>query len=153
MIDVDENNDNKFSYEEFVKLMLKSSRQKSCLLGTYLNDSNHAWRIISYILSYSSKVITFMSDKIFFRLCNDSHGNNMKMWLKVYWWQRFFIFGTVKIEIILYTCRYIGHMVITVKILTFHLIESYFLTIYTAWLSSNKTLSVDVFYCIMINIR
>ena len=42
MIDVDENNDNKFSYEEFVKLMLKSSRQKSCLLGTYLNDSNHA---------------------------------------------------------------------------------------------------------------
>ena len=41
MIDVDENNDNKFSYEEFVKLMLKSSKPKSCLLGTYLNDSNH----------------------------------------------------------------------------------------------------------------
>ena len=41
LIDVDENNDNKFSYEEFVKLMLKSSKPKSCLLGKYLNDSNH----------------------------------------------------------------------------------------------------------------
>ena len=36
MKDVDENGDNKFNYEEFVTLMTKSSRQKSCLLGTYL---------------------------------------------------------------------------------------------------------------------
>ena len=43
-------------------------------------------------------------------------------------------------------------MGITVTRLACHLIESYFLTIYTAGLSSNKTLSVDVFYCNMINI-